>query len=108
MSGVKHDALSDIVGFERIIAVPVLPAIGARSTSEIVEFGDGVSPSGERLTNRPCPRLRYKQPGVKSVTQEFARWCPSVTAGVRWCPLVPNCPASPLRWDLSIESHRCS
>jgi hypothetical protein len=48
MSGVKHDALSDIVGFERIIAVPVPPVIVARSTSEIVEFGDGVSPSGER------------------------------------------------------------
>jgi hypothetical protein len=90
MSGVRHDALSDIVGFEKIVAVPVLPAIGARSTSEVVGLGDGVLPSSERHTDGPRPRFRDKEPGVKSVTQEFARWCPSVTAGVRWCPLVPG------------------
>jgi hypothetical protein len=85
MSGVKHDALSDIVGFERIIAVPVPPAIGARSTSEIVEFGDGVSPSGER---RDQPAVSQDSAQATRCEIGHTRAGPLVSVGDRWCPLV--------------------
>jgi hypothetical protein len=85
MSGVKHDALSDIVGFERIIAVPVLPVIGARSTTEIVEFVDGVSPSGARPHQPAMSQVSVQAPGCEI---GYTRACPLVSVRDRWCPLV--------------------
>jgi hypothetical protein len=84
MSGVEHVGFRDVIGIWRIIAIRVPPVMGMRLASEVVEFGNGVSPSSECPDQPAVSRVSVQAMQCEIGHTQVCPRCPLVTAGVRW------------------------